>query len=78
MKFYETTFDDYLKETRVLPFHPELKNFENKLNTKDLQPKDISVTPATKKYQITTHAILGATESHALPIKPNQLNKTEG
>ena len=45
----------------------------NKLNTKDLQPKDISVTPATKKYQITTHAILGATESHALPIKPNQL-----
>jgi hypothetical protein len=31
MKFYETTFDDYLQETKHIPFHPELSDFENKL-----------------------------------------------
>ena len=35
MKFYETTFDDYLQETNKVPFHPELSNFENSL------PKDL-------------------------------------
>ena len=33
MKFYETTFDDYLQETKKVPFHPELSNFEEKLPT---------------------------------------------
>ncbi len=31
MKFYETTFDDYLQETTNIPFHPELNNFEQNL-----------------------------------------------
>lgn len=34
MKFYESTFDDYLQETKKVPFHNELSNFENSL------PKD--------------------------------------
>ena len=29
MKFYESTFDDYLQETKKVPFHTELCNFEN-------------------------------------------------
>ena len=31
MKFYESTFDDYLQETRSKNFHPELEQFENSL-----------------------------------------------
>lgn len=64
IKFFSTIYSSRLNTNLT-------KITNNKLNTKDLQLKDILI-PATKKYQIKTHAILGATESHALPIKLNQ------
>lgn len=37
MKFYETTFDDYLQETKHIPFHPKLDDFEKRLPNESKQ-----------------------------------------
>ena len=76
MKFYETTFDDYLQETNHIPFHPELNDFENKFPTEPKQMGNLIVYGpcGTGKYTQSLRYIQKYSPSHLKYEKKMILN----
>lgn len=66
MKFYETTFDDYLQETNNIPFHKELHHFEDKLPTDPKQMGNLIIYGpcGTGKYTQSLRYIKKYSPSH--------------
>lgn len=76
MKFYETTFDDYLQETKNIPFHPELNDFENSFPIDQKQMGNIIVYGpcGTGKYTQSLRYIQKYSPSHLKYEKKMILN----
>ena len=65
MKYYETSFDDYLKSKQLYNIHPELEEIQNRLprSAKQMENLIIYGPPGVGKYTQTLNIISNYSES---------------